>query len=445
MCDDPADARPCLQELSRAHFNVAADVATEIADFVQRLHALTYDVVVCCCCTDTDVPQRALDLLLKHAPNVPFILLAPAAQPGIVELFLANGAFDWVDPDQMNLLPASVAVALEHQNHRAERDRAAKALKGSQALHRALVENPSYGVCQFDPDGRLLDVNQVLLDMLGYDSKDELLQMNIASDVMLDPRMGARLLETYRRTGEVATQDAEWRRKDGNPVIVRLGGRHVWDESAASCELIAHDVTAERAQQTHLQHLALTDALTGLANYRQLKHVLDAETQRSERTGRSLAILLFDLDSLKGINDRYGHVAGDRALCRVGAALRRGCRSMDTPARCGGDEFAVVLPETGARAAGLIARRICDNLGGDAEQPRLSISVGFAVYPQDGVSYETLLQSADRALYMMKGSRGAGRSHVPDQAAVLPDVASTRPARSNRSRRRSLPRDHARE
>lgn len=444
VCDDPADAQPCLHELAKAHFNVVADVAYGIADYVEQLHAVAYDVIVSCCSMHTDIPLRALDLLQNRAPNIPFILLAPATQRGIVDLFLANGAFDWVDRNHMELLPASVAVALEHRSACEERDRTSKALKGSQALHRALVDNPTYGVCQFDSEGRLLDVNQVLLDMLGYDSRDELLQMNIASDVMLNPGRGGQLLETYRRTGQVPTQDAEWKRKDGTPLIVRLGGRHVRDESAASCELILHDVTADRAHESHLEHLALTDALTGLANYRHLKRTVEAETQRSERTGRPFVVLLFDLDALKEINDRYGHVSGNRALCRLAAELRGSCRSMDTPTRCGGDEFAVVLPESGAREAAVIARRISLSLAADPEEPHLSVSVGIAVYPDDGAMFDTLLQSADRALYAMKRQHGrvfAGS----DAVAAPPSLASDRQMAGGRPRRHSTAQDDSQE
>ncbi len=347
LCDDTADAQPCLCALAEARFDVAADVVTDIVGYLERLHAVAYDVVVSCRSMDDDVPRRALDLLTKEAPDLPFILLATSAQPGIVEQFIAKGAFDWVDKNRMDLLPVSVAVALEHRSARREGDLALKALRDSQALHRALVDNPTYGVCQFDPDGRLLDVNQVLVDMLGYDSKDELMQMNIASDIALDPRQGAQLLSAYRRTGQVATRHAKWRQKDGTPLVVRLGGRRVWDESTASCELIVDDVTADRERERHFQRLATTDALTGLANFRQFRHALETERRRSERTGRPFGVLLFDLDGLKGINDRRGHEAGNRALCRVSAALRRSCRSLDTPARCGGMNLRSCCPKPG--------------------------------------------------------------------------------------------------
>jgi diguanylate cyclase (GGDEF)-like protein len=123
---------------------------------------------------------------------------------------------------------------------------------------------------------------------------------------------------------------------------------------------------------------------------------------------------LLDLDGLKEINDRFGHLAGNRALCRLTQILTDSCRTIDTAARHGGDEFALVLPETGAAAAALVARRICDLLAKDNEEPKLSVSVGVASYPKDADTIGTLLYAADRALYAMKDKqpRAAQADHV---------------------------------
>jgi diguanylate cyclase (GGDEF)-like protein len=156
--------------------------------------------------------------------------------------------------------------------------------------------------------------------------------------------------------------------------------------------------------EDHLRQLAARDPLTGLANYRHLAEVLDMEIKRSERTGRSFAVLLFDLDGLKKINDRYGHVTGSHALCRVADVLSF-CRDIDTAARYGGDEFAVVLPETGAEAANQAAERICNSIAHDGMEPTLSVSMGVAVYPRDGERIEALLRAADVAMYAMKARK----------------------------------------
>jgi diguanylate cyclase (GGDEF)-like protein len=148
--------------------------------------------------------------------------------------------------------------------------------------------------------------------------------------------------------------------------------------------------------------LAISDSLTGLANYRRMVDVLQSELERSGRTNRCFSVLLMDLDGLKRINDRYGHLAGSRALCRVASILRLNCRSIDTAARYGGDEFALVLPETKQSAAQQVADRIQHCLSTEEEFPRLSVSIGIATFPQCGATAQQLLEYADRALYEMK-------------------------------------------
>jgi diguanylate cyclase (GGDEF)-like protein len=154
-----------------------------------------------------------------------------------------------------------------------------------------------------------------------------------------------------------------------------------------------------------VHHLASTDPLTGLGNYRRLLDVLETEVQRSGRTGRPFAVVLLDLDGLKHINDVHGHLVGSQALCRLAHVLRGNCRSIDTAARYGGDEFALVLPETDERAAQEVAVRICERLAADAHGPHLSVSLGVAIYPQGGAKIDQLLASADESLYAMKSER----------------------------------------
>ncbi|HZP33110.1 MAG TPA: GGDEF domain-containing protein [Candidatus Acidoferrales bacterium] len=154
-----------------------------------------------------------------------------------------------------------------------------------------------------------------------------------------------------------------------------------------------------------VQQLAISDPLTGLVNYRHLIDVLESEIERSGRTGREFSVLLLDLDGLKGINDRFGHLAGSRALCRLADVLRVHSRAVDTPARYGGDEFALVMPETGEAAARRVASRIRERLVSQAEEPKITVSVGVAVYPSSGITAERLLMAADEALYAMKQDR----------------------------------------
>jgi diguanylate cyclase (GGDEF)-like protein/PAS domain S-box-containing protein len=261
-----------------------------------------------------------------------------------------------------------------------------------------------YGICRCTLEGTLLDANQALVTMLGYSAKEELLAANLTSGIICDADKRQQLLGSSGQVDLSDSLEVDWTRKDGTPLKARLSGREVVaaNGSVSGYEIIAEDVTKQRELERHLRQLAAKDSLTGLANYRSLVNALDSEIKRSKRSGREFALLLFDLDDLKKINDRYGHVVGSQALCRLADALSMGCRDTDTAARFGGDEFALVLPETGSEAAEMVSQRICHTFSNNSQDPTLSVSVGVATYPRDGDAIETLLASADVALYGMK-------------------------------------------
>ena len=179
-------------------------------------------------------------------------------------------------------------------------------------------------------------------------------------------------------------------RKDGSefPVEVGLNPIETDDELLVISAIV--DITERKRAEEQIRHLAVTDPLTGLANYRRLLDVLDSEIKRHDRTGRSFAVLLIDLDRLKKINDAHGHLVGSRALCRVATILRIHCRSIDTPAQYGGDEFVLILPETKSAAAVQVAQRVSKQVNSDGDEPSISVSIGIAVYPQDGKTIDEL-------------------------------------------------------
>lgn len=166
--------------------------------------------------------------------------------------------------------------------------------------------------------------------------------------------------------------------------------------------VFAAEVSERRKQEEHTKVLSVTDPLTGLANYRLLLERIEGEIKRHGRTGRPFSVLLLDLDGLKKINDAFGHIVGSRALCRIATVLRLHCREIDTPARYGGDEFALVLPETPFEQACQVAERIAQRLSQDPESPTISASVGVAEYPHDGHTIEQILRAADESLYGQK-------------------------------------------
>lgn len=188
--------------------------------------------------------------------------------------------------------------------------------------------------------------------------------------------------------------------------------------------MLAAVVSERRQSEETLRHLAITDSVTGLANHRRFIEVMTEEIKRSQRTGRPFVLLLLDVDGLKQINDRYGHSVGTQALVRLAAALRARSRAIDMPARIGGDEFAVVLLETGKIAARQIADRIAGRLAASREEPPLSVSMGMAVYPDDGQTVETLVKAADSSLYEMKRRRKPSPEDAsPQVSPVLNQMA----------------------
>jgi len=309
--------------------------------------------------------------------------------------------------DRISHLPVAVHRALDEKVLRDQRDRAEKDLRRSEARYRALAGNLSYGICRCGLDGGFMEVNEAMIRMLGYESREEPLALDLAKDIIQDPGSRAQLLGQSDANAQVDPIEIEWKRKDHTTLKVRLSGREVLSEQGEleAYEIIAEDVTRQRELEDHLRRQAARDSLTGLANYRHLVDVLDVEIKRSNRTNREFALLFFDMDGLKRINDRYGHMVGGQALCRLADVLSSCCRGIDTPARFGGDEFAVVLPETNAQEANLVAQRICKSVTTDGNGPKLSVSVGVAVYPQDGDTIERLLREADSALYAMKQQR----------------------------------------
>jgi diguanylate cyclase (GGDEF)-like protein len=176
--------------------------------------------------------------------------------------------------------------------------------------------------------------------------------------------------------------------------------------SAVTGLALAALVSERREIEDKLQHLAASDALTGLANYRSFMEVLTEEIKRSQRSERPFAVMLLDLDGMKPINDRHGHIVGNRVLKRLSQVLLSCGRNIDTAARFGGDEFAMLLLDTDGKAAQQVAGRVMKQLAADQEAPRMTVAIGIGAYPRDGETIERLLEAADRALYQMKRSQG---------------------------------------
>ena len=162
------------------------------------------------------------------------------------------------------------------------------------------------------------------------------------------------------------------------------------------------DITERKKSEDQLRYQATHDALTGLANYREFVDKLEREVRRAERSNHVFALLLLDLDELKAINDKYGHLVGNRALKRLSEVIKDHSRATDLAARYGGDEFALVLIDADPGMANRIAQRVARAFREGRERPPLTVSIGISVYPEDGRTAPELLEAADRHLYKRK-------------------------------------------
>lgn len=205
--------------------------------------------------------------------------------------------------------------------------------------------------------------------------------------------------------------------------ILQLGGtlKNKFSEETAlltwmlalQTESIFHNTRLERE---FLRKMAMTDGLTGLFNRRYFDEQVDREIQRSYRTGKPFVLMLMDVDFFKKYNDRYKHLKGDQALREIATLLKARLRQIDTPSRFGGEEFAVLLPETEEGGGLAVARHISLSIRNHSfvgkekvRDVKMTVSIGCSIFPQDGIDKEELVHRADLALYQAKES---GRDQV---------------------------------
>ena len=185
--------------------------------------------------------------------------------------------------------------------------------------------------------------------------------------------------------------------------------------------LVLEDLLRNRSSE--LEWLAHTDALTGLFNLRYLQQQMDYLLSLQQRYGHPFALLLLDVDGLKRVNDSYGHAAGDQLLLGVAEAIRAATRSVDVPARIGGDEFCVLAPHQTAVRAGVLADRLAQSIEllESADGARIGVSIGVVACPEHSHDPERLLELADGAMYRAKAAGQRVTLADPEPAVLETD------------------------
>lgn len=329
------------------------------------------------------------------------VALAPAA----VHLLTADGRV-WTDVSPLGFVAASSVLGWGLL-----RDR----LMGLGPVARRIVlQELRDPVVVLDGRGRIVDVNRAAEETLSFEPYGD---VPVALGTLWAASRRSRTDERTRvdlsvtengkkeeRTFEVTATFLEGRGSEGQVAMVL---RDVTVQDRMARELHEANEEKQRANE-ELERLANTDSLTDLANRRHFMEVLNAEIERAERYERSLSLVLVDLDHFKKVNDSWGHLVGDEVLRSTARVLESVCRDVDLAGRIGGEELALILPETTREGASTVAERIrsrIENLrheAPDGKTFRVTGSIGVAWMDEDVRTREDLLRQADRALYRAK-------------------------------------------
>ena len=228
----------------------------------------------------------------------------------------------------------------------------------NQAL--AVVDSCEDAIFAETLDGVIVGWNRAAERIYGYSASGI---VGEPASILLPPEVYNELppiMQKIKRGRGVNRFESVRMKKDGSSIRVSIAISPILDArgKVLGASVMSYEINEQKRSEESIRYLATHDALTDLANYTSLLEAFDAELRRSDRTGRPFALVLLDVDRLKEINDTHGHLAGTGALRRMAGILKRTCRSIDTAARYGGDEFAVLLVETDEAVASRVAQRI---------------------------------------------------------------------------------------
>ena len=272
-----------------------------------------------------------------------------------------------------------------------------------------VFEAGSDGILISDARQRVVSVNSAFIRMTGY-HREELIGLPVHDMQISSTATRARdqaLRESGKWSGELA-----WRRRNGDSKALDSSVVAVRD---ASGEVAFHihvctDTAELRYAQARIRHLAYFDSLTGLPNRTHMRGQFAQALAAARHGAQSLAVVFFDLDNFKEINDTAGHSVGDDVICAVAQRLSESIREVDVLCRFGGDEFLLLLPNTDTAAAEIMARRlmerICQPVEVEGRMLDIAASAGISVFPDDAVDAENLVREADTALFRAKAEGG---------------------------------------
>ncbi len=411
---NPADHLLITEELAQIRgqpFSVV--IAATLAQGLERLRTGGIDVILLDLALPDSIGLTTFLRLQPKANDVPIVVLVGQADEELAIEALERGALDFLIKQQVvgNLLEKTLRYATE-------RTHTLLALKASEARYRELYENVVAGVFQSTPDGKFMSANPALVKLLGYESEDELLGLDIGNDLYMYPEDRNAWAANILQSGEIRNAELVLRRKDGRKIVVLENSRAVRNDQGRVLyyEGTLTDITEAHELSRQLSFEASHDALTGLINRREFELRLQRALESALGTQARHALCYMDLDNFKVINDTCGHIAGDELLRQLATTLGTRIRSHDALARLGGDEFGVLLHDCPLENAAQIANELLQVI----EQfqfvwgtSAFFIGASIGVVPIDGHQRRVtqVLSAADAACYAAK-DQGRNRVHV---------------------------------
>ncbi|NCO76327.1 MAG: EAL domain-containing protein [Cyanobacteria bacterium] len=292
-----------------------------------------------------------------------------------------------------------------------QRDKIEKALRENEEKYRAVVRQISEGIILVDPvTKQIIEANNAYCSLMGY-SDQEILSLKLYDLVAADPDVSDSIIKKVQKKRLNLIQESIHRHRDGSLIQVEVNVTTIYCSAKEFICYAVRDITERKLAEEMLRYQACHDLLTELGNRNLFNEQLHKAIARAQRYKNQFAVIFIDLDRFKNINDTLGHDIGDRFLQGVAHRVRTCLRNADLIARWGGDEFTILLSEIKhSQDAAIVGERILKAL----KQPfqileyklYAYLSMGIAIYPQDGDNLETILKNADTALYRMKDQGG---------------------------------------
>jgi diguanylate cyclase (GGDEF)-like protein/PAS domain S-box-containing protein len=296
-------------------------------------------------------------------------------------------------------------------------------LKDSELRYRRLFETAQDGILILDAEtGMIEDVNPFLIKMLNYSHEEFIKKRLWEVGAFKDVDASQDAFQALQKNEYIRYENLPLRAKDGKLIHVEFVSNVYMVEKKRVVQCNIRDITERKLAQdalleseSLLREMSVRDHLTGLFNRRYMEETLEREIIRASRKNVSLGIIMIDVDNFKRFNDKFGHAAGDLILNQLGKLFLEHIRGEDIACRYGGDEFIIVMPDTSREIVYKRAELICESIpkinfqfeGQTLET--VTLSLGIAVFPEDGYNRADIMEVVDKALYKAKHS---GRNRV---------------------------------